>query len=570
MNRFRKARIGLLLILLSFLVPGLSASADLPVNAEKKILVLLPFHEQLPWSESFRLGLKKAQLKYGREVQFYVENMESIRLNKSLTDLQWLAYLSNKYQMVQFDAAIAESYKASLFLRQYGRQFLGDIPHVYHYPATTAIEDTANSKSLTTNFRDSIEKTLQIAIRQNRNAKQLVIIDGQNNMSRAMINDLLPLTKNYPQLKVTILKDYSLAELKKTLSLLPANSIVFYSLIFRDKTGKQFVPKEALADIAATANAPIYSQGSSLLGSGTVGGHMLDGELTALQMVTAAMDYLEKGAFQAAYPMTKSAFDWQALSRYRIDPNTIPDDAAFINKPGPLIENYFKELLLLSIAMMLFIFLITLYWVRKLARLNQQLKIANKKVMVAKKRAEQLARTDYLSGMNNRRAFFDKSQQVLVEAKRNNTPFSLLVLDIDHFKAVNDHYGHAIGDEIIKSIATTIKLVKREMDISARFGGEEFVILSPATDISGAVIFANRMRMEIERTVYKSAGYSINITVSIGVFSIQAHSESYSLADYIKRADDALYRAKQGGRNRVEVCDGGLIENCQQGYGQAS
>jgi diguanylate cyclase (GGDEF)-like protein len=108
------------------------------------------------------------------------------------------------------------------------------------------------------------------------------------------------------------------------------------------------------------------------------------------------------------------------------------------------------------------------------------------------------------------------------------------------------------------------------MDISAGFGGEDFVILSPATDISGAVVFANRMRMEIERAVYKFAGNSINITVSIGVFSIQAHSDSYSLADYIKRADDALYKAKQGGRNRVEVYDDRLTEKSQQSYCQVS
>ena len=226
-------------------------------------------------------------------------------------------------------------------------------------------------------------------------------------------------------------------------------------------------------------------------------------------------------------------------------------------------------MMLAAIFVITFILLLICYWMRKLSRLNNTLAIANSELLIAKKRAVHLARTDPLSGMNNRRAFFDKSEPVLLAAKREKKPFSLLMLDIDHFKKVNDNYGHAAGDQIIKNIAQTIEQVKREMDIAARFGGEEFLILSPSTDISGGVSLANRIRAEVENSVHQFAAESINITVSIGVFSVAVHSGRYSLKDYIKHTDDALYQAKEKGRNRVVVSEHYLcrsVKNRQKYY----
>ena len=557
----------MLLILLSFFSSNLYASTDLTEKSEIKILVLLSFHDQLPWAESFKLGLKEAHSKYGKRIQFYTENMDARRLKKSLSEPEWAAYLSKKYQAVQFDAAIAESHEASQFLRYYGRQFLGDIPHVYH--SATHIEDSPRSKALKLQFSLAIEKTLKMALQQNTNAEQIVIVGGQNPTTRNIINILLPLIKLHSELNVITLQDHSVAELKDKLSALSRNSIVFYSLLFKDKAGNKLVPKEVLATIAKSSNTPIYSFSSSMLGAGTVGGHVLDGATSALQATNAVMDYLEEGAFKETYSTLKTIIDWQVLTKYGIDETSIDKDAIIINKPVPLLEVYLKEMMLAMMTTLLFILLITLYWMRKLSRLNNNLAVANTELITAKNRADRLALTDPLSGMNNRRAFFDKSEQVLMEAKREKKPFSLLMLDIDLFKNVNDNYGHAVGDQIIKSVAQTIELVKREMDISARFGGEEFIILSPSTDISGGVSLANRIRAEVENSVHQFAAESINITVSIGVFSVAVHSGHYSLKDYIKHTDDALYQAKEKGRNRVVVSEHYLcrsVKNRQKYY----
>lgn len=205
-----------------------------------------------------------------------------------------------------------------------------------------------------------------------------------------------------------------------------------------------------------------------------------------------------------------------------------------------------------------FFLLLSCYWMKKLSALNNTLTIANAKLLGAKKRALHLARTDPLSAMNNRRAFFDKSELLLLTVKREKTPFSVLMLDIDHFNKINDNYGHAAGDRIIKNIAQAIARVKREVDIAARFGGDEFVILSFNTDLYGAAQFADRLRTAIAPSVHSGAADEINITLSIGVFSVAEHSGAYSLEDYIKHADKALYQAKERGRNCVVLSEHGL------------
>lgn len=553
MKLLSKTVTAILLIFLAVLSFHLRASVDLSQKSEIKILVLLSNNDQLPWVDSFKLGLKDAHIKHGKKVQFYSENMEAVRLNRSLSGPEWSAHLAKKYQAIQFNAAISEGQKGSEFLQKYGRQFLGNAPFVYHTP--NQIEDSLHSKTLKVQFSTAIEKTFEIATRQNSNAERIVIIEGENIMNRAIINTLLPLIEQKTELKVTTLKGLSTEQLKDKLSKLQKNSIVFYFLRFKDKAGKPVVPEEELAVIAATSQAPIYSFSSSLLGTGVVGGHVHDAKTSAQQMVNAIMDYLENGTFKANYPTLKTTFDWQQIKKYGIAPDTIPAHSIVINKPLPLFDQYLLEMLLFIITMVVLIFSITLYWARKLSKFNHQLNKANQNACLAQKQAELLSRTDHLSGMNNRRAFFDISQQVLIEAKRSCKAFSLLMLDIDFFKEVNDNYGHAIGDEIIKSVAKTIELQKREMDISARFGGEEFIILSPTTNTYEARILAERIRMKIGSHIYNSSGNSFNVTVSIGIFSTESHSGIYSLEDYIKCADEALYQAKERGRNRIDSYD---------------
>ncbi len=159
-----------------------------------------------------------------------------------------------------------------------------------------------------------------------------------------------------------------------------------------------------------------------------------------------------------------------------------------------------------------------------------------------------MAHIDSLTGAYNRRYFYEISKKIVSFTKREKSPLSLVMFDIDLFKAVNDNYGHDIGDQVLKVFVTKIKNNIRASDVFIRYGGEEFVLLLPNTDIEHALIITEKLRELIEKC---SVLDDVRFTVSAGV---SAFINSTDNLDYlIKRADEALYKAKRSGRNRV-VC----------------
>lgn len=164
------------------------------------------------------------------------------------------------------------------------------------------------------------------------------------------------------------------------------------------------------------------------------------------------------------------------------------------------------------------------------------------------RQAVQMAYTDPLTKVNNRAAFNDTMNREFHLAKRTGRDLSLIFLDIDHFKKLNDNYGHDCGDVALASVASWIKQALRGSDIVFRYGGEEFVVVLGDTHLAGAAIIAERIRKEINSHTLAYGLNVLDITASLGVTTLKADDTS---ATFIKRADHAMYLAKQGGRNRV-------------------
>jgi diguanylate cyclase (GGDEF)-like protein len=160
-----------------------------------------------------------------------------------------------------------------------------------------------------------------------------------------------------------------------------------------------------------------------------------------------------------------------------------------------------------------------------------------------------LSTEDALTSVSNRRHFDAVSRAEWARFQRYGHPLSLLILDIDHFKAVNDQFGHPAGDFILKSVGQSCQATQRVTDVVARIGGEEFAILLPETDESSAVIVAERLRNQIASVVHNLGEKQVQVTASIGVASGTLSMPSFETLH--KRADDALYSAKAAGRNRV-------------------
>jgi diguanylate cyclase (GGDEF)-like protein len=162
-----------------------------------------------------------------------------------------------------------------------------------------------------------------------------------------------------------------------------------------------------------------------------------------------------------------------------------------------------------------------------------------------------LATTDSLTGIWNRRFFRSLAKRELDRTSRYGGELALMMIDLDHFKGINDTYGHAVGDEALKMVAAIGRATLRRIDIFARYGGEEFVIALPETPLEQAVQVAERLRLTLNETPITTETKPLHITVSIGL-TVTGHGPS-DLNTLLKQADDALYKAKDNGRNRVEV-----------------
>jgi len=172
---------------------------------------------------------------------------------------------------------------------------------------------------------------------------------------------------------------------------------------------------------------------------------------------------------------------------------------------------------------------------------------------------ENLSITDALTGIANRRHFEWRLSEEIERARRYKYPLSALMLDLDHFKQVNDNYGHQIGDIVLQQVAQRLRRILRRTDFLARYGGEEFIVLAPQTPADRALILAERLRQVIaESPIPVADNLQIHITISIGVAVFPNHAQNES--ELIGAADAALYKAKQMGRNRVCMFEPELVK----------
>jgi diguanylate cyclase (GGDEF)-like protein len=164
-------------------------------------------------------------------------------------------------------------------------------------------------------------------------------------------------------------------------------------------------------------------------------------------------------------------------------------------------------------------------------------------------RMEQMATTDGLTGLVNHRTFQERTLEMLARADRTRGCHTLLLTDIDHFKKVNDTYGHPVGDQVLRGVAQVVQSCVRKIDLAARYGGEEFAIVLEGTDLHGAMQLAERIRAEVQRQVFQSEKGTFSVTLSLGLATYPQDGKDKKTL--IANADQALYHAKHSGRNRA-------------------
>ncbi len=191
-----------------------------------------------------------------------------------------------------------------------------------------------------------------------------------------------------------------------------------------------------------------------------------------------------------------------------------------------------------------------------LARIRTQLRIRDlsQQLILVNERLKELVDTDDLTGLFNMRSLYQKLEFEIERGKRFQRGICVIMMDMDCFKSVNDGHDHLFGSFVISEVGKIVKECTRNVDIPARYGGDEFLMVLTEVNHEGAVLFCERLRKTIEKTIFRNGTDSIKLTASIG-FAITKPGESISAKELVRRADNALYHAKRTGRNRVSFFD---------------
>jgi PAS domain S-box-containing protein len=338
------------------------------------ILVLDSYNPSQPWSQAFYQGLDEARQTSDRSVHLYFEYIDKLRLTGGINHAALYAYLNAKYENIELSGIIANSNLAADFVDDYGGMLGKDAPKVvYTNHPNPAMAGDSSYFSLLEEVDQSVTETVRIALEQNPKAGSVLIIEGNNNASRNRVRTLLRQLEAHPSLSIRQLSDFSIEKLNRIVAGLDRNTIVFCTLVFSDNTGRSLVPRNVVENLAASSPAPVYSFWSTFINTGVVGGRTLDGRVVGSQLVAAVLDYLKDGRFKASYGTLNTYFDWKAVKRYGIDPDTIPGDATIINLPENLYAKYHRELVAAGIGLLL-LSASAAFWLRKLSVLNGMLR----------------------------------------------------------------------------------------------------------------------------------------------------------------------------------------------------
>jgi len=199
---------------------------------------------------------------------------------------------------------------------------------------------------------------------------------------------------------------------------------------------------------------------------------------------------------------------------------------------------------------------------RELEQRMLSLQRENLDLIVKNRNLTEVSSRDTLTGLYNRWYVIEKLDTEINRSLRHGSPMSLLMLDLDHFKKINDTYGHNVGDEVLKSVGKTLRDSCRVYDVPGRYGGEEFCVVLPETRLGNTAVVAERIRTRLAATEMHFGDVAVRVTTSIGIAGVDSVPEEGTLspAALIERADRALYSAKNRGRNRVETWDSALSD----------
>lgn len=538
--------LGLLIWLFLALNPSQAAHPPDAVN----VLIVHSYNEHIPWNRSFTRGLNSILDSRSAEFNVFREYMDVYRSSSKMSDAEFAEYLRDRYSDMDIDIVVGESDEAADFVAKYQNVFAPEKPTIFF--ASRSFPQSDHSLAIVPKIPEVLGVGVSYAVEQNPDAKQVLIVQGDNPEAMISSNALQEALRALGGLKIGVAKDFTLDSLLEQIKRFPQSGIIFYTLVFKDQSGQTFSPRAFLGQIARVSKAPIYVNYSALVGNGALGGYVIDGEALARNILEASLAYVLHGRFSSSYQATSDVFDWEVLKQHGIPLSKVPDGATIINRPVGFVETnftFFVVILLIALAFFGGLIFVAIHLTRKnleLRYLNERLEQAKYSLNHTNAQLNQLAMHDSLTQLYNRRAAMPLVNECLKKVGSTGKMFALMLLDIDHFKMVNDTHGHVTGDTVLKSFAEIVSNLLRNEDVFARWGGEEFLLLIEVHNEGDAQTVAEKIRREVEKT--KVGEKNLNVTVSIGATLV---ASDYTFDKLVRKVDAALYKAKSSGRNRV-------------------
>lgn len=563
----------LLLVLLSFLWNQVA-------SASPKVLLLNSYHPEYKWSNELTRGIQQSLSSQISPENFYTEFMDQRRFSgdpdyiNKFTDLLKYKYKHNKPELV-----IVSDDAAYSFMLEFGDTLFPNVPIVF-CGVNLFDSHQIENKTNVTGIAEGIDIQGNLALIQQLHPKlnRIIMLGDSTGFGMRMVDEAKSIQEkwqknvHYSKIKLEIWDTFSLKELYEQTKKLPQNTAVLMLAIHKDKLGEYFSYETHLPILSHNSSAPIYGMwGGIMIDNGVVGGQMNDPFEHGFNTGKLALSILS-GVPPAQIPMKKSAvysprFDYTQLQRFNIDLNLLPKNSILFNQPVFVYQEYRLMIISVLLAIVVLIILVIALLVnikkrmksqKELQEFNQkldaivkertfELEQRNLELNVASTQMKKLAHTDSLTGLHNRRA---AEKSIAAFFNRNSIdykPFTVVLLDIDNFKMVNDTYGHLVGDLVLKSIGQSLAECIRPSDEVYRWGGEEFLVTLPDTPLNKVTHLLQRLSDNINKIRVHNVG---KITVSIGV---SEYTQSDDFDSVLKRADDALYEAKANGRNTIVV-----------------
>ncbi len=542
---------------------------------ERRVLVLysLGADSSSVWQRLVHKGLydELGRSSQGATPAIFEERFDANRVGEDKAVEGMAPYLATKYADVKFDAIVTENFVASRFLASHPELFPGVPRHYVNHGRDQWQPRDGVGYELTSDFRQALGVIPLVAPQ----VRHVVVIGDTTARGRLWLDRVRSATQHFPAIRFEIWDDGSIGELRARAAKLDRGSAIFMLASLRGDGAARIQPRELALQVAGATRVPIFTHSESLVMPGVAGGYVVSGEAVGRLMARLLL-----GQPAMASQVQGYYFDYPTARRAGL--RNIPPEAVMLNRPHNVWELYRWQIVAVAGLIVLQGMLITALVLALRSRRRTMDELASERnsledrilqrtleLLQANRKLEELATTDPLTGIANRRKMTEQIAQELERARRFHHPLSLLMVDIDHFKRINDTYGHEVGDQAIIHTATLLTAHLRAVDAVARFGGEEFVLLMPETPIAVAAHAAERLRAKAsELRVRAEDGTEVELTISIGVSSADPHGAPDTPSSLLVRADKALYRAKKHARNRVikpaplECPLGGMKQKC--------